>query len=139
VTESQGKRPLYDQLIFRPSAIMKPIPYIFFSFLCFLGYFMYYFYHPAVPKVEVDPRDRKSRRVTSSIRSADLLADCIPDIYASFQSVSEAILKETNEIVCFLKNSTEFKTCVFLRIFSLRNRILILKSGRSGKGQINNR
>jgi hypothetical protein len=58
---------------------------------------MYYFYHPLVAKVEVDPRDRKSRKATTTTSarssSADLLADCIPDIYASFQSVSEAILK----------------------------------------------
>jgi hypothetical protein len=56
---------------------------------------MYYFYHPLVAKIEVDPRERKSRKTTAAARSgpADLLADCIPDIYASFQSVSEAILK----------------------------------------------
>ena len=56
---------------------------------------MYYFYHPVVAKVEVDPRDRKSRKTIRSA-STDLLADCIPDIYASFQSVSEAILKGHN-------------------------------------------
>ena len=56
---------------------------------------MYYFYHPMVAKVEVDPRDRKSRKFTrtAAATTTDLLADCIPDIYASFQSVSEAILK----------------------------------------------
>jgi hypothetical protein len=64
---------------------------------------MYYFYHPLVAKVEVDPRDRKSRKATTTSArssSADLLADCIPDIYASFQSVSEAILKGYKGAFC---------------------------------------
>jgi len=58
------------------------------------GYLMYYTYHPVASKPEVDPRNRKSRRMPRSVSNTSQDSDTAnPDNFLSLHDVTQAILK----------------------------------------------